>query len=167
MSARRVATFAEIRADVAAVLSRIRYATMTTVDPRGRPRARVLVAVWELDRDEPVGWLATFPTPVKVAHLAQNPHTTLSYWDRSQDALSIDAVAAWIDERATRHRVWQLYVAGSPARVGYDPRPFWPDGPDGSGFAVLRLDPWRVQVLRGPELAAGVPARVWRRPDRD
>lgn len=164
MSAARVGSFAEIRHDVTEVLSRIRYATMTTVDPAGRPRARVLIAVWELDDEMPVGWLATFPTPVKVAHLAQNRHTTLSYWDPSQDALSLDSTAAWTGDRDTRHRVWDLYRSGSPARVGYDPHPFWPDGPDGPGFGVLRLDPWRVQVLRGPELASGTPPRIWRRP---
>jgi hypothetical protein len=26
---------------------------------------------------------------------------------------------------------------------------------------VLRLDSWRVQVLRGRELAAALPARIW------
>ncbi|MCT7660116.1 hypothetical protein [Mycobacterium deserti] len=29
-------------------------------------------------------------------------------------------------------------------------------------FQVLRLDPWRVQVHRMAELAAGWPSRIWR-----
>jgi hypothetical protein len=37
VSATRVGSFAGIRDDVTEVLSRIRYATMTTVDPVGRP----------------------------------------------------------------------------------------------------------------------------------
>src|SRR5690606_23289143 len=41
-------------------------------------------------------------------------------------------------------------------------RPFWPAGLGGLDSHVLRLDPWRVRVLRGRDLAAGVPARIWR-----
>jgi general stress protein 26 len=154
--------FAAIRTDLTEVLGAINYATMTTVDRRGRPRNRVLIAVWELAGERPVGWLATFRTPVKAAHLAANPHVTLSYWNPRQDFAAVDAVAEWVDDRAVRRRVWELYASGSPAGVGYDPRPYWPAGPDDPGFHVLRLDPWRVQVLRGRELAAGVPSRIWR-----
>lgn len=161
MSATKVASFAPLRADVAEILGRINYATMTTVDRRGRPRSRVLIAVWELDGDRPLGWLATFRTPVKAAHIAHNPHVGMSYWSPRQDTVSIDNVAEWTDDPEVKHRVWELYRHGSPQGVGYDPRPFWPAGPDGPDFHVLRLTPWRVQVLRGRELAAGIPPRIW------
>ena len=161
MSATRVPSFAPLRADVADVLGQINYATMTTVDRRGRPRSRVLIAVWELDGERPVGWLATFRTPVKAAHIAHNPHVGMSYWSPRQDTVSIDTVAAWVEDPDVKQRVWELYRRGSPRGVGYDPRPFWPAGPEGPGFHVLRLDPWRVQVLRGRELAAGIPSRIW------
>ncbi|WP_219417442.1 pyridoxamine 5'-phosphate oxidase family protein [Pseudonocardia nigra] len=163
---RRPASFAPLRDDVADVLARINYATMTTVDRKGRPRSRLLIAVWELDGDRPVGWLATFRTPVKVAHLAHNPHATFSYWSPRQDVVSFDTVAEWVEDPEVKRRVWELYRTGSPAGVGYDPQPFWPAGPDGPGFHVLRLDPYRVQVLRGRELAAGVAPRIWRGEDR-
>lgn len=158
---RRVTGFAPLRDDVADILGHIVYATMTTVDRRGRPRSRVLIAVWELDGDRPVGWLATFKTPVKAAHIAQNPHVTMSYWSPRQDVVSIDSVAAWIDDPQVEQRVWELYRRGSPPRVGYDPQRFWPAGPASIDFHVLRLDPWRVQVLRGRELADGTPPRIW------
>lgn len=54
----------------------------------------------------PLGWLATFPTPVKVAHLAANPRG-----------------------------------------VGYPPGRYW-QAPEHETFAVLRLEPYRVQALR-------------------
>jgi hypothetical protein len=115
VSAKRVDTFAPLRADVAAAM-RINYATMTTVDRRGRPRSRVLIAVWEIDGERPVGWLATFPTPVKTAHIAHNPHVGMSYW--GPDTVSLDSVAAWVHDPQARHHVWDLYRSGSPAGVG-------------------------------------------------
>lgn len=42
-------------------------------------RVRVGVRLWEVD-GEPLGWLATYRTPVKAAHIAGNPHTNFSYW---------------------------------------------------------------------------------------
>lgn len=157
--------FAELRQDVAAIIGDIGYCTMTTVDRHGRPRSRVLIAVWELDDEVPVGWLGTFPTPVKVDHLAHNPHVTTSYWSPSQDVVAVDSVAAWTNDPDVSRHVWELYRRGSPAGCGYDPARFW-RGPDDPGFRVLRLDPWRIQVLRGRDLARGVPARIWRGEER-
>jgi general stress protein 26 len=156
----RVGSFAELRADVATILGRIVYATMTTVDRRGRPRSRILIVVWELDAERPVGWLGTSKTPVKTAHLARNPHVTMSYWDPRQDFVSIDSVAEWVEDPEVHRRVWDLYRHGSPPGVGYEPGQFW-RGPDDPDFNVLRLDPWRVQVLWGRDLARGIPSRIW------
>ena len=54
-------------------------------------------------------------------------------------------------------RVWDLYRRGSPPRVGYDPGRYW-KGPEDPRFAMLCLDPWRVQVVRGADLRS----RIWR-----
>lgn len=158
----RAESFAQIRDDVAEIVGTIVYATMTTVDRRGRPRSRVLIVVWELDGPRPVGWLATFKTPVKAAHLAQNPHVTTSYWSPRQDAVYLDSVARWTDDAEIDQRAWQLYRQGSPPGVGYNPAAYW-RGPDDPAFHVLRLDPWRVQVLRAPDVARGdLTGRIWR-----
>jgi general stress protein 26 len=157
-----VRSFDEIRSELVEVVQSIVYATMTTVDAQGRPRARVLINVWELDGDAPVGWLATYKTPVKSAHLARNPHVTMSYWSPRQDFAAFDTTAEWVDDRDTRAEVWDMYGRGNPLGVGYDPSRFW-RGPNDSKFHVLRLDPWRVQVLRGRDLATGTPSRIWRR----
>lgn len=157
--------YADLRNDAARIIGDVAYATMATVDPRGRPRTRVLIAVWELDGESPVGWLGTFPTPVKSAHLAHNPHVTMSYWSHRQDTVAVDGAARWTDDEATAEHVWELYRQGSPRGCGYDPSQFW-SGPHDPGFRVLRIDPWRIQVLRGVDLARGRPARIWRR-ERD
>lgn len=157
-----VGSFDEVRSDVVDVVQSIVYATMTTVDRQGRPRARVLITAWDLDGDVPVGWLATYKTPVKSAHLAHNPHVTMSYWSPRQDVASFDTTAEWVDDPDVQAAVWDMYRHGSPPGVGYEPSRFW-KGPDDPKFHVLRLDPWRVQVLRGRDLATGKPSRIWRR----
>jgi|SRR5829696_7422935 len=162
----KIESFREIRDDVAEVMGHIVYCTMTTVDRKNRPRSRVLIAVWQLDEEIPVGWLATFKTPVKAAHIANNPHVTTSYWSHRQDVVYLDSVAGWVEDPETKAMVWSLYAQGSPRGVGYHCGNYWrsPDAPD---FHVLRLDPWRVQVLRGRELAGGIPSRIWRREPAD
>jgi hypothetical protein len=133
-----------------------RIAAMTQVN-------EALLEVLEVLRHEgKVGWLATFRTPVKVAHLAGNPHTTLSYWNPRQNAVHVDGVASWEDAADTRHHVWDLYRHGSPPGLGYEPRNFWRGGPDDPTFGVLRIDPWRVQIIRGRDLRS----LIWQAPDR-
>ena len=152
-----VGTFSEIQEEFFRYMGDIAYTTMTTVDAKGRPRSRILIAVWEVVGGRPVGWLATSKTPVKTAHLANNPHATFSYWDPKQNAAFADTVAAWVDDPEVKQRVWNLYRRGSPPRVGYDPGKYW-RSPADPNFAVLRLDPWRVQVVRGADLRS----RIWR-----
>ncbi len=154
-----VASFGAIREQFDSYVGDIVYATMTTVDRKGRPRARVLIPVWELpDPDAgPLGWLATFRTPVKDAHLAHNPHTTFSYWSPKQNQVAVDAVAEWTGDPATRRHVWDLYRRTSPRGAGYDLGQFWRD-PDDPELAVLRLQPWRIQVVRGRDLRS----TIWR-----
>ncbi|NUW40748.1 pyridoxamine 5'-phosphate oxidase family protein [Nonomuraea rhodomycinica] len=155
--ARRVSSFAAIEPQFTAYVGDIVYATMTTVDAKGRPRARVLIPVWEVVDGRPLGWLATYRTPVKAAHLAGNPHTTFSYWTPRQNAVSVDAVAEWAADPGTRRHVWNLYAKGSPPGAGYDLGGFW-QGPDDPELHVLRLVPWRVQVIRGADLHS----LIWR-----
>ncbi|RKS08602.1 general stress protein 26 [Nocardiopsis sp. Huas11] len=160
---RRAGTaFADLRADFDRTVGSVVYATMTTVDTRGRPRSRVLIPVWETEGETPTGWLGTFRTPVKAAHLAANPHATFSYWSPAQHTASADVVATWDDDPGVREHVWELYRRGSPPGAGYDPGAYWPGGPTDPGFHVLRLEPWRIQVLRAHELVTGRPPRIWR-----
>ncbi len=130
--ATRVPTFSMIEGQFNAYLREIVYATMTTVDARARPRARVLIAVWEQVDGKPRGWLATYKTPVKAAHLANNPHATFSYWSPRQNTVAIDTVTEWAEDIETKRRVWQLYERTSPAGVGY------PSATSGTAAQVTR-----------------------------
>ena len=158
---RRTESFAQISDDVAKIIGTIVYATMTTVDRRGRPRSRVLIVVRELDGPRPVGWLATFKTPVKTAHLAHNPHVTTSYWSPRQDAVYLDSVATWTDDADIDQRVWNMYRQGSPPGAGYDPAAYW-RGPDDPPSTCCASTPGGVQVVRAQDVARGdLSGRIW------
>ncbi|MBB5083833.1 pyridoxamine 5'-phosphate oxidase family protein [Nonomuraea endophytica] len=150
--------FSEIQDAFEAYIGDIVYATMTTVDKKNRPRARVLIPIWEMVDDEPLGWLATYKTPVKAAHLANNPHTTFSYWTPRQNAVNVDTVAEWVTDIEVKRRVWDLYRKTSPRGAGYNLGNFW-TGPADPKLHVLRLEPWRVQVIRGTDLRS----QIWKK----
>lgn len=150
-----------IEDQVNSYLQDIVYATMTTVDLKGRPRSRILIAVWDKVDGMPQGWLATYRTPVKAAHLNNNPHATFSYWSPRQNAVAFDTVTEWANDLETKKYVWDLYQHTSPKGVGYPLGSFWHDGPADPKLHVLRLTPWRVQVIRGMDLQS----RIWRAPE--
>lgn len=149
--------FDDIRAEFDATVGRTVYATMVTVDSQNRPRTRALIPVWEVVDGAPLGWLATYRTPVKAAHIANNPHVSFSYWaPRGSDFAAADVVAGWVDDEQDRRHVWDLYARTSPQGAGYDLGAFW-TSPTDPKLHVLRLDPYRVQVIRGLDLRN----RIW------
>lgn len=131
------------------------WASVATVDSQGRPRTRILHPYWEWDGELLVGWVATGPTPVKVAHLERQPNVSVNYWATNQDTCSAECVATWQHDLETRQRVWDFF-SSTPEPLGYDPRiiPGW-TAPDADAFSVLRLDPWRVRVFPGVVLLSG------------
>lgn len=144
---------AEIAPAFVDMAHRIVWASVATVDARGRPRSRVLHPYWEWDGEALVGWIATSPTPAKRSHLEASPFVSCNYWAPSQDTCVAEARASWREDFATRERVWGLFQV-APAPVGYDPAtiPPWRDGPRSEAFAVLRLDPWFLRVFPGSVL---------------
>ena len=132
------------------------WATVTTVDAAGRPRSRLMHPVWSWDGPEPTALVVARRTPLKVRHLAANPHVTCFYWAEHHHTTALDATARWVadDELAD---VW-AQVAATPPPVGFDPALIWPDGPTSPGYAALALTAHRVVARR----AGGAPL-VWRR----
>ncbi|MFF3752716.1 pyridoxamine 5'-phosphate oxidase family protein [Streptomyces sp. NPDC002018] len=161
--AAKVDSFSELEDKFFEYIKDIRYCTMITVDKKSRPRARVLLPIWEVVDGQPVGWLAAYKTPVKVAHLANNPHTTYAYWSPRQNAVYVDSVSTWAEDMETKTYAWELYQKGSPAGVGYDPYNFWRGGPADPQYHILKIEPWRVQVLRGTDLSS----RIWTKKEQD
>ena len=131
------------------------WASVSTVDRKGRPRSRVLHPIWQWDGDTLGGWIATGPTPLKRAHLDQSPYMSLNYWTPSQDTCVAECRADWHFDLETRERIWRLF-AETPEPVGYDPAiiPAWTE-PTAPTFSALRLDPWRLRVFPGSVLLTG------------
>ena len=135
---------------------RIVWATVATVDERGRPRSRVLHPIWEWDGTSLVGWVGTGPTPTKRAHLEHSPYVSVAYWSPDHDTCTAECAATLHLDDETRERVWETFKS-APAPVGYDPAliPPWAAGPTSDAFAALRLDPWRLRVMPGTVMTAG------------
>jgi hypothetical protein len=131
---------------------RIVWCSVATINSENRPMSRVLHPIWEWDGDELVGWIATGPTPIKRAHLANSPYVSLNYWTPSQDTCTADCRATWMFDKETRTKIWNLLLH-TPPPVGYDPKliPAW-TSPDVDAFAVLKLEPWRLRVFPGTVL---------------
>jgi len=139
------------------------WCSAATVDGSGRPRSRILHPIWEWNGEQLVGWIATSPSPVKRAHLANAPAMSCSYWTPGQDTCEAAVTATWCVDAPTRERVWSLFENG-PTPVGYDPRliPGW-ESPASESFLALRLDPWFLRVFPGSVLlGGGGHVLVWR-----
>lgn len=156
------ASFAAFEQEFIQFTSEIVLCTVTTVSPDGRPRSRMLHPLWQVIDDRPVGWIATSKTPVKVRHLAANPYIACSYWSPAQNVVYIDCVARWVEDLADKQYVWDAFMT-TPPPVGYDLSGYGADGVSNPLFAPLRLDPWRVQIMRGEEFPLGnLTPRMWR-----
>ncbi|MFP3992293.1 pyridoxamine 5'-phosphate oxidase family protein [Streptomyces sp. E11-3] len=160
--ATRVEDFADLADEFHQYVRDIVYCSLITVDKRNRPRARVLLPVWEVVDGRPVGWIAAYKTPVKTAHINNNPHVTCSYWNPRQNAAYVDSVSEWIEDETVKREAWELYRKGSPRGVGYDPIHYWKGGPTDPEYGLLRMDPFRVQVLRGRDMRS----RIWQPAER-
>ena len=132
---------------------RIVWCSAATVDSKGRPRSRIFHPMWKWDGDSLQRWIATSPTPVKLAHLKASPYISLNYWIASHDTCVAECRVAWAFDEATRAEVWDMFLR-APEPLGYNPTiiPGW-DSPKSEKFVALRLDPWRLKVLPGTLLA--------------
>ena len=85
-----------------------------------------------------------------------------SYWSPAQNVVLIDCVASWVETDTGKQYVWDLFMT-TPPPLGYDLSGYGPQGRHNPLFEPLRLDAWRVQILHGEELSAGVyTPRMWR-----
>jgi len=156
--------FAAFENDFLQLTREIVWCTVTTVDAKGRPRSRVLHPIWQVVDGLPVGWIVTGKTPIKAGHLAANPHVACSYWSPAQNTVYADCVASWVEDPQVKQQVWDLFMT-TPPPVGYDLTAFGPAGPQSPAFTPLRLDPWRVQILRFSGWDGNLTPSLWRAGD--
>ena len=151
----KVDSFSEIEEEFRRRVEKIVWCTVATVDPKGRPRSRILHPIWNGSR----GWIATGRTSPKAAHLAAYDHVSLSYWTPDQEQVYAECRTEWRDDLAEKKRLWKLFKE-TPDPMGYDPGLFWksPEDPD-CGF--LELFPWRIEIWSLGSMMQGQAPQVW------
>lgn len=137
--------FEEIGEEFRKRVERIVWAQTATVDRQGRPRMRVLHPVWE----GRVGWITAAPGSLKLKHLAVNPWMSVGYWDQQQVTVTAECHATLVDDVAEKARVFAL-LKSFPEPYGFDAS-FYGGTPEEPGFALIRLDPWRIELAGYPE----------------
>jgi general stress protein 26 len=154
----QVANFADIEAEFNERVRAVVWCNVATIDSQQRPRSRILHPIWE----GATGWIATSPNSYKSRHLASNPYISLAYVSDISKPVYVDCRAEWVDDKATKQRVWDLFKH-TPEPVGYDPAPFF-GSVDGRGFGVLKLTPWRIDLVAFPAPSMSEGTKVWRNP---
>lgn len=149
--------FSEIEDEFMARVRRIVWCTVATVDRKGRPRTRILHPIWEGS----TGWIATGRHTLKTKHLEKNPYVSCAYWDQQHQQIYVDCVAEWVDDKAEKDRIWELYK-GTPPPLGYDPGMIWREGKDDPTYGLLKLTPWRIELWGLADLMSGKEHQVWR-----
>ncbi|MFD5229007.1 hypothetical protein ACFWJ5_10780 [Streptomyces qaidamensis] len=111
MGAAQVRSFSEIEAAFVEYVQQTVYCTMVTVDRRNRPRARV-VQLGDRRR-APHRVAGRLPHPGEGRPSGAQPPTTYAHWHPRQDAVFVDSVSAWVHDRDTKLRAWELYRRNS------------------------------------------------------
>ncbi|WP_091290715.1 pyridoxamine 5'-phosphate oxidase family protein [Amycolatopsis xylanica] len=132
---------AELLDDFVRVAHRIVWCTLVTVDRRGRPRSRVVHPYWERDGDRITGWVFSRPTPLKLAHLANHPYVSCSYWDPAHEIAVAECGAEWAP--SDKDKVRALFGNAEPP-LGYDADMLGPE----DSYSVLKLTPWRLSTAK-------------------
>jgi general stress protein 26 len=149
-----ISSFSEIEAEFIERVHSIVWCSVATVDTKNRVRSRILHTIWEGS----TGWAATRPDSLKARHLAHNPYVSLAYVADVYKPVYADCTAEWIDDPATKQRIWDMF-ASAPPPLGYDPGLFF-GSVDGPGYGLLKLTPWRIELMDVTNQEA--PRKVWR-----
>jgi len=151
--------FSEIEAEFIERVHRMVFCAVATIDSQQRPRSRILHPIWEGS----TGWIATHPDSHKAGHLARNPYVSLAYITDAMHPVYVDCKAEWIDDLDQKRRVWALFKTAPPP-LGYDPAQDFV-APESERFWLLKLTPWRIDLVSFPAPSFAEGTKVWRNPD--
>lgn len=152
-----VADFSEIEAEFLERVHTMVWCSVATVDTRQRPRSRVLHPIWE----GATGWIGTHRNSHKARHLAQNPYVSLAYITDIHKPVYADCIAEWVDDLDQKKRIWELFRT-TPPPLGYDPASTFVSA-DHDNFGLLKLTPWRIDLVSFPAESFEEGTKVWRR----
>lgn len=141
---------AEFFAAIDAASRKAIWCAVATVTSDGQPRVRMVHPTWEGE----VLWFATGARSPKVAQLSATPYVDVQFQVAPPDFTHIAArgPARVVADPAEKKRVWDV--------LDYDLSQFWAGGPEDPGYALVRIDPLRVELSK---MFGSTDRQVWRR----
>jgi general stress protein 26 len=155
----QIQNFSDIEQEFIERVHTMVWCNVATVDTQGRPRSRILHPIWE----GATGWIGTQRHSLKSRHLAQTPYISLAYVSNVMGPVYVDATAAWVDDMAQKERIWNLFKT-TPEPLGYDPALSF-ERVDHPSFGLLKLTPWRIDLVTFPAPSYEEGTKVWRQAD--
>ena len=157
----RVSNFTEIEAEFIQRVHTMVWCNVATVDSRQRPRSRILHPIWE----GATGWIGTHTNSHKSKHLVQNPYVSLAYIQQVMQPVYVDCRVEWVTDAATKQRIWDLFKH-APEPLGYDPALSF-GSVDHEHFGLLKLIPWRIDLVTFPAPSFEEGTKVWVAPSTE
>jgi len=148
--------FSEIEAEFLLRVHTMVWCSAATVDSHQRPRSRVLHPIWE----GVTGWVASHRHSHKSRHLAHNPYISLAYIMNIHRPVYVDCITEWVEDLDQKQRIWELFKT-TPPPLGFDPAHDYVS-PDHETFGVLKLMPWRIDLVSFPSESMEQGTLVWR-----
>ncbi len=151
----KITNFSTIETEFIERVHRMVWCNAATIDSQQRPRSRILHSIWEGS----TGWIGTNRNSHKAQHLAKNPHMSLAYIADISSPVYVDCTAEWVDDLEQKKRIWELFKKAPPP-LGYDPAPIFVS-PDHENFGLLKLTPWRIDLVKFPAPSYEEGTKVW------
>ncbi|MEP6986118.1 MAG: pyridoxamine 5'-phosphate oxidase family protein [Chloroflexota bacterium] len=154
----RVNHFTDIEADFIQRVHTMVWCNAATIDEQQRPRSRILHPIWE----GATGWICTHRDSYKSKHLAHHPYVSLAYIGNPMQPVYADCKTEWMTDLAEKRRVWNLFK-NAPEPLGFDPAQDFIE-PEHENFGLLKLTPWRIDLVTFPAPSFNEGTRVWVNP---
>jgi hypothetical protein len=134
----QIANFSDIESEFIERVHTMVWCSVATIDSQQRPRSRVLHPLWE----GATGWINTHRSSHKARHLAQTNYVSLAYIADVMKPVYADCTTTWVDDLEEKRRVWELFKA----------------------YGLLKLTPWRIDLVSFPAPSFDEGTKVWRSP---
>ena len=101
-----------------------------------QPRVRPMSACVE---DDMSIWLATMANSRKAQQVKQNPKVSLAFVlpPNGEQSVTVIGEAEIVEDTEQKKRIWGL--------LSYDPKQFWPDGPESKDYSVLKINIRKIE----------------------
>ena len=92
-----------------------------------------------------------------------NPYVSLAYITDMFKPVYAECRAEWVDDLAEKQRIWDLFK-NTPEPLGYNPAHDFITY-DHEDFGLLKLTPWRIDLVTFPVESFDKGTRVWHNPE--